>query len=814
MDTTHSFGYWVRRQRKALDLTQRELAERAACSLSAIKKIEQDTRRPSRQLAEILADYLAIPELERESFLNSARGLGPVDALPLASRPLASADDSDGQTNPAAVGNLPAEVTPIFGREAELSRLFDLINTVDARLITLTGPGGVGKSRLALETARTTQAQFRDGAWFVPLAGVSDTADLSAAIAIAQGLSFAGPLGPEQQLIRQMQGRQLLLLLDNFEQLLPDGAELIASLILNLPALRILVTSRERLRLRGEIPVAVDGMDPKSARHLFADRVRRADINLPHEKIREAAGTIGEICRVVGGLPLAIELAAAWARLLSPTEILSELGNSLVLLASDLHDLPARHRNMAAVFEGSWARLAADEQKLLARLSIFAGSFTRNAAESICGATLSQMARLHDQSLLQRDRERFHLHELIRQFAAKKLESLPDELALVKGRHASYYIDLLSHLSDLFKIGGPQLTGWEHVIEGEMDNIRIAWRWAIANNQPQRLLPATLALGEYYSLTGQMRAGTQMFTALIDSAAEALAESSMDDPLLRRTQAHALSMQGYISLQMGRFTLGQEQLRQAESLLEGLDAPAERLGATALLGAITMMTKGYDAGRQTLTDVLRLARSEDHIYGQALALNFLGLIHLTHDQPERARESLTEAIAIWSQHPGLAFCELRSMVHLGLTYHALGDYEKAVRIQEKALQLAEETQDNGFIPLSHCNLAFHHYAQGNLTLAHRGFQIGLSKSRQLDIMTFVWHGILGLGLVAAAEGQRDRAVTLLTYGTARRGPGPNFLLGEPQRVLASLRAELSPAEFAAAEDRALEMELDDLLRWL
>ncbi len=305
-----------------------------------------------------------------------------------------------------------------------------------------------------------------------------------------------------------------------------------------------------------------------------------------------------------------------------------------------------------------------------------------------------------------------------------------------------------------------------------------------------------------------------MFTALINSAAEALAESSMDDPLLRRTQAHALSMQGYISLQMGRFTLGQEQLRQAESLLEGLDAPAERLGATALLGAITMMTKGYDAGRQTLTDVLRLARSEDHIYGQALALNFLGLIHLTHDQPERARESLTEAIAIWSQHPGLAFCELRSMVHLGLTYHALGDYEKAVRIQEKALQLAEETQDNGFIPLSHCNLAFHHYAQGNLTLAHRGFQIGLSKSRQLDIMTFVWHGILGLGLVAAAEGQRDRAVTLLTYGTARRGPGPNFLLGEPQRVLASLRAELSPAEFAAAEDRALEMELDDLLRWL
>ncbi|UCG24972.1 MAG: helix-turn-helix domain-containing protein, partial [Chloroflexota bacterium] len=627
MDTTHSFGYWVRRQRKALDLTQRELAERAACSLSAVKKIEQDQRRPSRELAEALARALDIPEEERESFLLSARGRAPVDGMPLASQPRAQAGEETEGT--VTAGNLPAAVDPLFGRGAELDRLGDLISPGENRLITLVGPGGVGKSRLALEAARRNQELFRDGAWFVPLAVVDDPAYLSTAIAVALGLNFAGPLDPEQQLIRQLRERRLLLLLDNLEQLLPKGAELVSSLIQGAPRISVLVTSRERQRLSSEVTVPVAGLLPEAARALFLERAERVGAEITPGRTEDTTAAIDGICQLVGGLPLAVELAASWARLLSPAEVLADLKRGHELLTGDLQDLPERHRSVRAVFEGSWVRLPAGEQKLLAQLSVFAGSFTRDAAEIVCGAALPQLATLHDHSLIQRDKERFRLHELIRQMSAEKLAAMPETKAAVEDRHAAYYADYLGRMSGFFKNGEPPMAGWDLAVDREMDNIRIAWSWAITNDQPHRLLPATLALYIYQDLRGQVREGAQMSVGLGECAAKVRAQGSGDDDILRRVLALALLGEGAMGIRAGQVARGREQLDRAYALLDGLQAPDERVALIGLLGPVAMLTMDRDAGQRAIEETLALARREGHVWGWPLALNFLGLFHLT-----------------------------------------------------------------------------------------------------------------------------------------------------------------------------------------
>jgi tetratricopeptide (TPR) repeat protein len=398
--------------------------------------------------------------------------------------------------------------------------------------------------------------------------------------------------------------------------------------------------------------------------------------------------------------------------------------------------------------------------------------------------------------------------------AAEKLATMPEKRATVEDRHAAYYADLLGRLSGLFKTGGPQLTGWDVAVGREMDNIRVAWQWAITNNQPARLLPATLSLYMYQDFKGQVREGAKMSAALGECAAKVRAQGSGDDDALRRTEAMSLLGEGALGIRAGQVTRGREQLEGAYALLEGLDAPDERIALISLLGPVAMMTMERDAGQRAIEATLALARRENHAWGWPLALNFLGLFHFAQGRAAEAKDIFLEAVVLWSEHPGLTWCRERTMVHLGLAHHALGDYEGAQSIQEDALNLAQQVKDYSFVPLSQCNLAFHLYAQDRLNLAKAGFEAGLTKAQRFGLLPSVGHSIVGLGLVAAAEGLVSRAVTLLTFGLALSSSYSVFLLGEPQRVLARLRAELSPADFAAAEAQAQEMDLLKLIAWI
>jgi transcriptional regulator with XRE-family HTH domain len=267
-DNTLSFGYWVRRQRKALDLTQKELASRAWCSVATIKKIEAEQRRPSLPLAETLAECLTVPEDERETFLQAARGNRSPDTLLVAREPLRD----------TAKHNLPPSDASFVGRDEELSATVRLLKSPDARLLTLAGPGGVGKTKLAVQAAHMRVGTCEDGEWFVPLAGVADVEYLPAAVAEVLGLQFAGRLEPAVQLRNYLCDRELLLVLDNFEQLLPGGLELVLDLLRHAPGVTLLVTSRERLNVKPETVLPLQGLTLEEGTRLFGQRISEADV--------------------------------------------------------------------------------------------------------------------------------------------------------------------------------------------------------------------------------------------------------------------------------------------------------------------------------------------------------------------------------------------------------------------------------------------------------------------------------------------------------------------------------------------------------
>jgi predicted ATPase/transcriptional regulator with XRE-family HTH domain len=457
MDRTHSFGYWLRRRRKALDLTQAELAQRVSCSLDLIQKIETDARKPSRQLAEKLADSLGLDVAERVAFVQAARAERAVDQLVLPSQPVEQWQRSSRHT-------LPAQPTPLIGREQECAALGHLLRRSDTRLVTLSGPGGIGKTRLGLQMAAELIDDFPDGVYFVELAPIRKPPLVSSAIAQTLGLRETGGQPLVTQLKQFLGDKRLLLLLDNFEHLL-DAAPLVAELLAGATRLKVLATSRERLHLRGEKEVAVpplalpdhanlpplDQLSQYAAVALF--RARALDTRPDFQLTNANATIVAEICVRLDGLPLAIELAAARVKLFTPEALLTRLSSRLTLLTGGARDLPLRQQTIRATIDWSYHLLDGDEQVLFARLGVFVGGWTLEAAEAVCQGendlslgVVDGMATLVNQSLVQQQESsareaRFTMLETIREYALERLEA-SGEAERLRQQHARYYLTL------------------------------------------------------------------------------------------------------------------------------------------------------------------------------------------------------------------------------------------------------------------------------------------------------------------------------------------------------------------------------------
>jgi predicted ATPase/transcriptional regulator with XRE-family HTH domain len=480
-----SFGRWVRHRRKALDLTQKDLACRVGCSISAIRKFEADQRRPSQQMAERLAEFLIIPWDDQAAFIQAARGERCVDRLPLLPPTI---DSMLSPISSQGVCNLPAPLTPLLGRQHELVQINRLLQDPQCRMLTLTGLGGIGKTRLAIEVAHAQRSTFPDGVHFVPLAAVTAVEYVAPTIADALGFTFHGLSDVQKLLLDYLREKSLFLVLDNLEHL-PGAGQLLSDLLQNAPGLRLLATSRGRLNLHGEWVFEVQGLpvppvDPHdeletySSVALFLQSARRV---VPGFLLAECnRADVVRICQLLDGMPLGIELAATWIRILSCGEIAHEIEHNLDFPTASAAGVPERHQSLRAAFDHSWNLLSAEEQRVMRQLSVFRGGFRRGAADQVAGASLSLLSALVDKSLLRRTGAgRYGMHQLIEQYVMAHLEANPEECGATHDRHCTYYVAMLQQHEEVLRAGIRTETMTELILE--IDNLRSAWEWAVAH---------------------------------------------------------------------------------------------------------------------------------------------------------------------------------------------------------------------------------------------------------------------------------------------------------------------------------------------
>jgi len=694
IDSDVSFGNWIRRRRKMLDLTQDALAEQVGCSVALIRKIEGDERRPSPQIAELLARVLQIPAGEQEKFIKIARAqlrsdrldtIAPLQAALPTPPPPPALELPASATPSTRAFNLPLAPTSMLGRESELQGLGRLLAQPGCRLLTVVGQGGMGKTRLALALAQQvaegamSQLSFSDGVVFVPLAALTSSEYMVTAIASSLNFTFAGSTEARRQLINLLREKQMLLVLDNLEHLL-DGIDLLSEILEQCAGVKLLATSRERLSLQGEWVFDLQGLPvppedemsllaETSAVSLFVERAQRVQANFRLDAENQRA--ILRICRQVEGLPLGIELAAAWVHMLSCAEIAQEIEQNIDFLAVNRRDLPERHRSLRAVFDHSWKLLTKAEQQAMLRLAIFRGGCTREAAAQIADAPLPMLLALVTKSLVQRrENGRYDLHELVRQYAVQRLEGTEQALE-TRNRSLAFFTKQMQHASS--RLGRADHVATIAQFEAEADNVRAALHWALESQQVETGMTLALAMSNFWDANGYWNEGCEWLTRFLD-AGQAL-------PLSLRAQA--LQSAGDLMVSHADLKRAAQLYSESHKLWQTV---GDRKGLAAILYRHALVASDESVEERYFHQSLVLWRELDDPGSTAYVLLGLGRFASGHLQFDQALRYYEESLALFraiDDQIGIAHV-LRG---IGVVAYRRGDYEEAQRVQVESLAL-------------------------------------------------------------------------------------------------------------------------------
>jgi predicted ATPase/DNA-binding SARP family transcriptional activator len=644
-----------------------------------------------------LAEALAVePSPETETLYRHIRqGEIDTEAPPVVARD----EPSTPSTSATPPHNLPAQLTPFVGRVEEAARIVAHLRDPTCRLLTLVGPGGIGKTRLALKAAQqlidqsTETNPFADGVFFVSLAPVAAPANLASAIADAVGFQFFGHVPLRQQLLDYLRTKQMLLVLDNFEHLLA-GVDLISDILGAASGVTILVTSREALQLYEEwfhpvtglaVPqpeaVALDVLAGVDAVQLFVQRGQRAR---PGFSLAVEQDHVVHICRLVEGMPLALELAAAWLKVLPPARVAAEVERNLDILTAQYRDLPERHQSMRVVLEQTWAMLDQEEQRVFRRLSVFRGGFHIEAAEQIAGASLPLLALLAEKALVRvTTGGRYQLHELIRQFAAEQAHSSQDEQEQAQARHCAYYLSLLQQQT-------PNMKGKRHQeafaeIAAELDNVRAAWQYAALHKDIQALDSAAEGLWVFSDSRGTFLEGETAFQQAYDALTDPPAATDLPKAHLALI-GFLRAGQGYLYNRRGYVQEGRAYLEQAIALLRQVEPQARRKMAFALLylgwihGTNFLVEEAKRLGQESMA----LFTQVNDPWGIVACMELLGVVAKNSGQLAEAEQLLQEGLAMSTK---IEAQKLRGgfLHNLGSIAAWLGEYDRAQQYLDEAL---------------------------------------------------------------------------------------------------------------------------------
>ena len=742
IDDAAALEEWIHLQRERLRLQALEALERVSAYFTSGGKWEQAlaaTRRllaiePWREEAHQRLIHLlartgqfnaALTQYETcRQILDEELGLEPMPATTALHQRIQAARAR------AHLHALPPQPTPLVGREAELGELFTLFNDPAQRLITLAGPGGSGKTRLAIAAAAAGAYAFRDGVIFVPLAGVTTSAGLAPAIANALGLALTGEQGVQERLLSFLRQKEMLLLLDNAEQVAAPAAELVNAILDAARAVTLLVTSRIALQAAEErlMPIAGLPVPPASfkkangadygdygAVRLFDQLARRLQ---PQFTLAGQEEPVAELCRLLEGSPLAIELAAALAAGQSPEQLLAQVSSSFDRLATSMRDVPRRHRSLRAVFDQSWERLNQKQQDVFASLALFRGGFTQQAAAAVASASPALLADLTTHSLLRAAaNDRYEIHEVLRHYAREQLES-GSHADQVQQQYAAYFAGMLRAAEAA--LYGPDQTRTALQLRANQDNLLVAWQTAVDRGDLEMLLVTVPGLTRYCQIAGLFQVGRLTLAAAIANlppdapfGAQAvlhvyhavfLAEQNEYEAALAAVQTafdlglETASLRGLARLQAAKVYYHQgrhAEAREQTSLALSKAPPASHLQAQCWrqLGIIQEVAGEYAEAEETLLKALHIYENNENAFDLARTSQRLGAIHFRRGDHKTARALLERTLALQREVDPTGLSSARVMVSLGTVAYNLDEPETARQYFQEVVPIFNQAGD-------------------------------------------------------------------------------------------------------------------------
>ncbi len=658
-----------------------------------------------------------------------------------------------------------------------------IFNASQCRLLTLTGVGGIGKTRLGIEFAARQRGVFPAGVHYVPLASIDSAELIVPAIAEALEFSFSGPVDPKGQLFYHL-AREIkqpaLLILDNLEHLLAGSstaADLVAEMLQRFPSLKILCTSRERLNLHGEWVYELHGLsvpssgyvgklEDYSAAVLFIQCARRMDAGFELTEADEPA--LVRICQLLEGIPLAIELAAAWVGMLSCREIAQEIETSIDFLTTSMRDIPERHRSLRATFDHSWRLLSDAERDALSRLSVFHGGFDRLAAERIAGASLPLLSSLVSKSLVRRTQDgRYDLHEVIRQYALTHLNEDSSRRLETCDRHSEYYLHLACEYEKKLKSASQQAAVRDLTLE--LDNLRAAWDWGIRRGKFELIGRAVRSFGWYFEVAGLIYDGIDQLEQLVQALSDKPRSRLMD-----RALGSTLVQQGLLCFRSGQFACAMERYRDAIAILRSVGDQALLADALIFSGTLAHLNGDYLEAKELITEGLLYAQAANDPWFAAYGIYNLGHVDSLMGEYRKGYEQMQAGMALWRTlgDPHSISLGLNFLVE---TLIRLGRCEEAIASMQESIALCERTKNRWGLGTAYRYLGLATLAAGRCVEARGHFEKSLEIFGEYftgwDIarsLTYLGDALFMAGDMQAAE--KNYLAALRSAGAAKAVP--------------------------------------------